>query len=273
MREITANLTRDLEAHYKIKETSLPKAEPFPVKLYSELFQKVAQLSLLNKDYMMLFRGQLVDYKNKGGASTFYPTIYRPQPEKNALFPDEVQQRFSVLQQAGRLLLELLEEYRIKGIEQVQARELARWSLLQHYQVCGTPLFDLTQSLSVACSFATRGNNLNNGYVYVFGLPYPTGRITRNSEHNIILIKLLGISPPRASKPLYQEGYLAGTEEITYRYKNKSDLDFNRRLIAKFIIPTNPSFWDDGFKEHPRSVLDPSDPIEDICESRIKRRE
>lgn len=266
MREIKASLTPEFKRHYDFDKTPLPKADPFPVKSYTDLIMRVAQLSILNKDYIMLFRGQTADYKNKGGASTFYPTIFRVAPDKKILSQDDIHRRFMVLEQSGRLLLEALEAHKIEGYEQIRDRELVRWSILQHYQVCGTPLFDLTQSLLVACSFATRANHTKHGYVYVFGLPHATGRITRNSEHDIILIRLLGIAPPSASKPLYQEGYLVGTEEITYLYRSKSELDFNRRLIAKFQIPLRPSFWDGGFAELSKSVLDPSDLIENICE-------
>ena len=264
MREITARLTPGLSKHYG--NIPLHKADPFIVSRFTDLVTIVSQLSIVNKDYVLLYRGQMVDYKNKSGSSTFYPTIYRPEIGKEYLWTNEVNRRFEVLKQCGRLLVESLDAYKMRDISHIRDRELVRWSILQHYQVCGTPLFDVTQSLSIACSFATRANNLTHGYVYIFGLPYPANRITRDSEHDIILIRLLGVTPPTARKPLYQEGYLVATDEIRDIYSRKSDLDFKRRLVAKFKIPTAKIFWDGGFSQHPRSVLDPSDEIGYICD-------
>ena len=47
----------------------------------------------------------------------------------------------------------------------------------------------------------------------------------------------------------------------------KTELDFNNRLIAKFEIPNNGSFWGRGFHQIPESSLFPkSDPIKILCE-------
>ena len=69
-----------------------------------------------------------------------------------------------------------------------------QWSILQHYEVCGTPLIDFTHSFRVACSFAQLENESDRAYIYVFGLPYITNRISINSEHDLINIRLLSIS-------------------------------------------------------------------------------
>jgi len=60
--------------------------------------------------------------------------------------------------------------------------------------------------LRVACSFATMDNENEFAYIFVFGLPYFTNRITINSEHDIINIRLLSICPPTALRPYFQEG-------------------------------------------------------------------
>lgn len=69
-------------------------------------------------------------------------------------------------------------------------------------------------------------NNEEFGYVYVFGFPYITNRISRNSEHDLINVRLLSICPPTALRPYFQEGYLAGTDEVTTNFDSKSELDF-----------------------------------------------
>jgi hypothetical protein len=130
-----------------------------------------------------------------------------------------------------------------------------------------TPLLDVTQSLRVACSVAQQGSTDPTCYVYVLGLPYLTNRITVNSEHDIVIVRLLSICPPDALRPYFQEGYLVGTTDITTDFDSKTELDFRNRLIAKFSIPRNKSFWGSGFTEIPRSALYPKgDKIEQLCD-------
>lgn len=93
-------------------------------------------------------------------------------------------------------------------------------------------------------------------------MPYITNRISVNSEHDLVNIRLLSICPPLALRPYFQEGYLAGTEDITSSYDSKSELDFNNRLIAKFEIPNSDTFWGDSFDQIPKDSLYPdNDPI------------
>ncbi len=110
------------------------------------------------------------------------------------------------------------------------------------------------------------GNSEKTAFIYVFGLPYYTNRISINSEHDLINIRLLSISPPQALRPYFQEGYLVGTDDITNEYTNKGELDLNSRLIAKFEIPNTKIFWGKEFDKIPDSALYPkNDTIEAIC--------
>lgn len=234
----------------------------FEVDTYRELVQKVAQLCYWNKDYLIFFRGQTFDYKNKGGdRSTFYPTIYRGH-----LSEGNRSVRFMKLRKASSMLIQKLKDLPISGWKEVMRWEVIQWSLLQHYEVTPTPLIDVTQSLRVACSFAQHENKHENAYVYVFGLPYLNSRITHSCEHELLYVRLLGIAPSIALRPHYQEGYLVGTDGITTNYSDKTELDLNNRLIAKFIFPNNASFWDDGFTIIPKETLYPdNDRMKDIC--------
>jgi hypothetical protein len=163
-------------------------------------------------------------------------------------------------------LSELLIKNKIEGANEIQRKKLIQWSLLQHYEVTETPLIDITQSLRVACSFAQLTNNENSAFIYVFGLPYYSNRISVNSEHDLINIRLLSICPPQALRPYFQEGYLVGTDDITNEYINKGELDLNNRLIAKFEIPNTKKFWGRDFNKIPESALYPKgDTIEKIC--------
>jgi hypothetical protein len=127
-------------------------------------------------------------------------------------------------------------------------------------------LLDITQSIRVACSFGQLNNNQDTAFIYVFGLPYYTNRISINSEHDLINIRLLSITPPKALRPYFQEGFLVGTDDITNEYERKEELDLNNRLIAKFEIPNTNAFWGKSFDRIPKNALYPeNDTIEKIC--------
>lgn len=265
MRKITPELTSELFSHFgNPQQVRVATADAYKISTFRQLMENVAKLAFKNKDHLLFFRGQTDDFKNKAGTSTFYPSIYRGE----YLSQKELDRRFATLKQASNMLVHLFEEKQIEGYREVRKRKTIQWSILQHYEVCPTPYLDFTHSLRVACSFATMENNNENAYIYIFGLPYLTNRISTNSEHDIINIRLLSICPPTALRPYFQEGYLVGTDGITSKYDSKGELDFNNRLVAKFEIPNNESFWGEGFHQIPKNSLYPeNDPIEDLCDT------
>jgi hypothetical protein len=259
MREIKGTVTNAIRSH--IGNTNVAVADAYPVSSYRDLINQVAQLSYLNKDHLLFFRGQDRDYRNRAHASTFYPIIYRGEQTTK----HELDIQFDRLTVAAKQLCDVLRNNNIHGHKDVKRRRLIQWSILQHYQVCSTPLLDFTQSLRVACSFAFLSSHPGDPYVFVFGLPYMTNRISINSEHDIINIRLLSICPPDALRPYFQEGYLAGTDDITNEYDNKTELDFNNRLIAKFRLRRR-RFWSKAYKPIPESALYPKDDdFESLC--------
>ncbi|GAA0405772.1 hypothetical protein GCM10009133_13030 [Cocleimonas flava] len=261
MRKIHGNLTIELSAHTTVKTVGVDAG--YKVKSYEELVKQVAKLSYKNKDFLLFYRGQKADYKNKADSSTFYPTIYRGDP----LSKEELEYRFDLLESASKMLCYEFKSREIEGYQELNRKKYIQWSVLQHYEVTDTPLSDVTQSLRVACSFAQLDNRNNTAYVYVFGLPYYTNRISINSEHDLVNIRLLSITPPSALRPYFQEGFLIGTEDITTDYLSKDELDLNRRLIAKFEIPNTDSFWGNGFDRIPETALYPdNDGLKIICD-------
>src|SRR5262249_16069580 len=103
-------------------------------------------------------------------------------------------------------------------------------------------------------------------YLYLLGLPYTTNRISINSEEDLVNIRLLSICPPAALRPYFQEGYMAGTPDVTSDSDTKTELDFRNRLIAKFAVPRASRFWSSGFEATPRTALYPSnDRVEELC--------
>ena len=240
----------------------IASSNPLKISSFRKLVEVVAKFAYHNKDYLLFFRGQSQDYLNKGGSSSFYPSIYRADYLSHA----ELRYRFDILDGCSKALAQLFEENKIDGYKEIKRRKLIQWSIIQHYEVCSTPLLDFTQSLRVACSFAYLNNNSDKAFVFMFGLPYLTNRISLNSEHDIVTVRLLSICPPEAYRPHFQEGYLAGTDEIRYNYDKKSELDFNNRLIVKFELPHEKKFWGRNFHKIPKVSLYPrSDPIKELC--------
>ena len=141
-----------------------------------------------------------------------------------------------------------------------------RWAIIQHYEICETPLVDLTSSLRVACSFALNKSQ-EGGYVFVLGFPAINGSIPYSVEEELLIVRLSSICPTDAQRPYYQEGYLVGTfpTQIQVLDGKKSNFDVARRLIAKYKIP-NEGFGDKDFSNIPHGALFPSnDKLELIC--------
>ena len=254
MQPISLNLTEEISRY--ANEGNVSGTPPYPTSTYRQLVEKVAKLSYSHKRQLIFFRGQGRDHQNKAGSSSFYPTIYRG----DYVTKDELKYRFQILNECCRQLREIFKKNQLDGWDEVFRKRYIQWSILQHYGVCDTPLLDFTHSLRVACSFAQLSvldKKQKNAFVYIFGLPYISNRISINSEDDLINVRLLSICPPQALRPYFQDGYLCGTTDITWDYINKTELDFNLRLIAKFKIPKYARFWGEGFQRTPKSVLFP----------------
>jgi hypothetical protein len=246
-----------------LKAQSVGTADAFPVASFPELMQAVAELSYANKDQLLFYRGQSRDFRNKAGASTIYPGIYRGE----RVSKQQLELSFDVLEAASTRLCTALERQGLACHRDVRRRRYIQWSILQHYQVCATPLLDITHSLVVACSFAfLEAKDEPDAHVLVFGLPYVTNRVSINSEQDIVNVRLLSICPPEALRPYYQEGYVAGTDEVTDQFDSKEELDFNQRLVAKFRLGDEKGFWRGGFHGLQRRSLYPArDAFEHLC--------
>lgn len=245
-----------------MRDRDVWRASPFEIANYRDLVEHVARLSYANRDHLLFFRGQDKDYQSKADGSTLYPAIYRGDSLPHA----ELEVRFRQLEVAERVLSKLFEEQRIEGARDVVRKRYIRWSILQHYEVVPTPLLDVTQSLRVACSFAQLASTDPTCYVYVLGFPYPTNRISINSEEDVVNIRLLSICPPSALRPYFQEGYMAGTPDVGTNFETKTELDFRNRLIAKFAMPRAQRFWNAGFEATPKTALyPPGDEVEVLC--------
>ncbi|MCW3735086.1 FRG domain-containing protein [Burkholderia cenocepacia] len=253
------------------------KAEAHGVVSYFDLATKVAELQFRNSNHILLFRGQSCDYRNKNNYTSLKPSLLRGNDGKNPGI-SELQKRFAVLEKAERILIEECESARLLGVNKVQRLRIVRWSILQHYEVCGTPLLDVTHSLRVAASFASHGAG-DEAYVFVLGVPNLGGGITASAEAGLQAVRLSSICPPSAVRPHIQEGYLLGEYPDMSDFSQKSqylhyETDFGRRLIAKFKF--NPEvFWrDNGFPIVGKDALYPeerNDPLLALM-LRVKKR-
>lgn len=85
----------------------------YPVANFAELRKLIAELSCLNPDSILFFRGQHTDhrrsYGKKGEASTFLPSIFRGTFRKGELL-----EKWNKLELATNLLVEKLQTQKIR---------------------------------------------------------------------------------------------------------------------------------------------------------------
>jgi len=247
----------DAEKVRPVSNHKIRAGEGHTVATYFELAMKVAELQFLNRDHVLLFRGQRTDYKSPTGSTTLNPSLFRVHGKR---LPDQriLQARFERLNSAETHLVRLYRASAFLGLDRLARHRTIRWSILQHYDVCPTPLLDVTQSLRISASFAADGNGAGDAYLYVLGVPNRSGAVTASSESGLQIICLSSACPPQAVRPHMQEGYLLGEyPEIADYDRNSrysiSEMDFGRRLIAKFKLKLD-TFWQD--KSFPPASLE-----------------
>jgi hypothetical protein len=237
-----------------------------------DLATKVSELQFMNRDFVLLFRGQGADHKNDKGNTSLKPSLFRTIHGRN---PDseKLQRRFEALKNAERILGEMYSGHQFLGRERLARQQILRWSILQHYTVCPTPLLDVTHSLRIAASFASDGAE-GEAFVFVLGVPNLSGAITASAEAGIEIVRLSSVCPPTAVRPHIQEGYLLGEYPEMTGYDQKQhyahyEIDFGRRLVAKFSFDPR-TFWKaDAFPKVKRSALYPNadDPLFKLTQS------
>lgn len=251
------------ESKKKHTNAKIRKSLPLKVGNFKELVKVVAQISNKNAAYSLYFRGQGNDYNdNKEKSSSFYPSIYR---DKNI----SLNEKYKILDDCSRQLVKELQSSKIKDISKIKKQPELQWAILQHYEVCGTPLIDITHSLRVAASFALKGTK-KEAFIFIFALPFPYETISYYVEKELLNIRLISACPAEALRPHFQEGYYAGSFPLRSE-KIKDNLDFSRCLISKIKIGGE-CFWDENFHAIPNDALYPeNDVIKEICD-KIKNR-
>lgn len=245
---------RSLETGEKQYSREVRKSDLVSVRSFRTLVNKVAEIAFNNPDLALFYRGQKREHKSRLYGTSLYPAIYRRQGDRRrpSAFLEE---RFTILDEADGHLIKAFEDSKLYGLSVLRKFPEVSWAILQHYEVCETPLLDITSSLRVACSFALRHRS-STGVLYVIGLPHTNGSISYYADEEQINLRLLSICPPVAMRPHFQEGFLVGTFP-TYEHSRRSiQFDVARRLLAKFEL-VKKRFWDDDFHEIPEEALFP----------------
>jgi len=253
------------------------------VESYLDLAKKVAELQFRNRDHVLLFRGQPREYTNTKGNTSLKPSIFRPEkhPSGSPLPPNTkppdaaiLNARFKILGDAARKLVRKFPASNFHEETRLKRQRILQWAVLQHYEVCDTPLLDVTHSLRIAASFASLGTG-GNAFIYVLAVPNLSGSVTASAEAGLQILRLSSICPPTAVRPHIQEGYLLGEYPDIVNFDQKScyphhEIDFGRRLIAKFKFDPK-KFWKrDAFPAVTELALYPNadqDPFQKIAAS------
>ena len=192
---------------------------------FVDLVSLIAFLSVMNKQLVLLFRGQRHDF-------SLTPTLFRDS-WKSPLEPDSVRvpladarmDYWAGLTLVESIVLRVLERHGVPRWRHLKAYREARWAVIQHYELWPTPLLDLTSSLRVAASFSFGCDpNATNGYLYVLGVSRIRGDLMglaraqlnpANSdrperEAGVLALRLNSVCPPSALRPHLQEGVLIG---------------------------------------------------------------
>ena len=257
--DIFSHLT--LQTGNRTSNSQVRLSNAMGISSYAELVQVVAEIQFGNPEYSLFFRGQDKDYTIPTGSSTMYPSLYR----KSGLSVDELRGEMNKLDYAANRLLQEFRTHDLLGHDRLADFKELCWAVLQHYEVCGTPLLDITSSLQAAASFALR-HKTATGYLFVLAFPHVNGSISYYVEEALINIKLLSICPPAAKRPYFQDGYLVGTFPTVVRKKH-TNLDAASRMVAKFRLAWGEEdFWKEGYTSIPISALFPAeDDVEIIC--------
>lgn len=243
------------------------------VESFLDLAKKVAELQFMNRDLVLMFRGQSADHRNKSGNTSLKPTIFRAKTAARLPTENALAARYRRL---GNAELALVDSYRAgntPGSQRLRRQQILRWSILQHYEVCRTPLLDVTHSLRIAASFASL-DEPDEAHVMVIGVPHVSGAVTASADAGLQIIRLSSVCPPSAVRPHIQEGYLLGEYPEMAKADQKQnykhyEIDFGRRLVAKFRFrPLD--FWaaSEDFPQVCRGALyPPQDPLLTITDA------
>ena len=259
------------DAPQQTKNSQVRASDGHAVGSYLELARKVATLQYRNPNFVLLFRGQSADHRNRMKNTSLKPGLFRPaRGVAGNPAQDVLAQRFARLKAAEQALMDGYGAVDASGVTRLKRQRILRWSILQHYEICETPLLDVTHSLRIAASFASASEK-PDVFVYVLGVPNLSGSITASAEAGLQIVRLSSVCPPQAVRPHIQEGYLLGQYPDLGDFEQKAlydhyETDFGVRLVAKFRLETG-AFWKRSkqFPQVSQKALYPTDKDDPLC--------
>ena len=258
---------------------------PLPVTSFSDLFLDASFLSVMNKKYTLLYRGQQAQGRLK-------PTLFRSRWTRNdgdvswsvPLEGDERKYYWESLPMVERMALDVTSRHGLPRWRHFEEHAPARWAMVQHYELWPTPMLDFTTSLRVAASFALGvSTSSQEGYVHVVCVPRVRSDIMdleRDDDERIsrvLALRLNSVCPPSARRTHLQEGVLMARYPVLEGWPlDIDDQDFSSLVIATFHLADNQgTFWNDDFPKHTEESLLPSsnsDPLlKDLREAMLNR--
>jgi hypothetical protein len=250
------NLSDTLETSALIR--SRPASD---VTSFIELIDRVAFLSVMNKTYVLLFRGQRRDLP-------LLPNLFRQQVASVR------QQVWADLELVEAVVLRTLDRHGLPRWRHLHRRRQAVWAVIQHYELWPTPLLDFTTSLRVAASFAFGcDRKATEGFLYVVGVSQVRADLMDlkppadkdpgdrpEMESGVLAIRLNSVCPPNARRPHLQEGVLIGSYPfLDADPRSESASDAASILVAKLrLVNPEGTFWSDDYPIHSHESLLPS---------------
>jgi hypothetical protein len=214
-----------------------------PVASFQELNSKVMELAFYNQNQIFLFKGDQFESGYKFQNTILKPSMFRPLKER--LPSSRLVKRFNLLSEAEFKFIELYKESCLPNYENLIKNKLKIWSLLEHLKICSTPLLEVSDSLHMAATLASRSVHLN-GVIYILEVPRLDSGITYSHSGELQIVSMASIYPPPNLDIFTTHGYmLSEYSSISMfdinRFGSDIDSSFANRVIAKFSL--SDSFW------------------------------
>lgn len=227
---------------------------------FDKLLEVVSFLNVMNKRWILLYRGQRRDFSLLPSLSRSHWSLERSLFSPVSLEGSKRDHYWRALEQVETLVLDVLNEFGLPRWRHLERRAPARWAVIQHYELWPTPLLDFTASLRVAATFALGfSEEKAQGYLYVAGVKRIRGDLMDMHEDEApekdlrtLAFRLNSVCPPSAVRPHLQEGVLVGHYPLasTKAAYDVAVHDASPLVIAKFRLIDDGNFWSDNFPRH-----------------------
>lgn len=267
----------DRKAMLNLRDTKDPAGKArlghtMQVASFTRLVDVTAFLSVMNKNHILLYRGQTKQ-------RPLLPSLFRPKwtPPDGTITghirDGDRRGYWNTLEEVESRTLAVLEDEGLPRWRHLKFRRPARWAVIQHYELWPTPLLDFTTSIRVAASFAFGlDQKASAGFLYVIGVkrvrsdlmtldPKENGDGDKaERESGTLAIRLNAVCPPSAVRPHLQDGVLIG------HYPSDQPLSYDAGvhdaaslLVAKLHLTNDGGFWTRDFPILRRTSLLPKE--------------